>query len=154
MKRITTAAVAAATALSLVATPAFAEDNKDGSSNENQGSSQQQDKEGDKGGSSKDGETKKKSSELTDQDAIDYANKKSDELTGLVKKAAEKDTKEEREKALKPLISSLKSDAAQGWAPGTTADVLLGTGITAALLALIGGGAFAAQQGLIPGVQF
>lgn len=43
MKRITTAAVAAATALSLVATPAFAEDNKDGSSNENQGSSQQQD---------------------------------------------------------------------------------------------------------------
>ena len=73
MKRITTAAVAAATALSLVATPAFAEDNKDGSSNENQGSSQQQDKEGDKGGSSKDGETKKKSSELTDQDAIDLS---------------------------------------------------------------------------------
>ncbi|WP_276909690.1 hypothetical protein [Corynebacterium riegelii] len=150
MKRITTAAVAAATALSLVATPAFAEDNKDGSSNENQGSSQQQDKEGDKGGSSKDGETKKKSSELTDQDAIDYANKKSDELTGLVKKAAEKDTKEEREKALKPLISSLKSDAAQGWAPGTTADVLLGTGITAALLALI---AFVVNSGLVPGLQ-
>lgn len=150
MKRITTAAVAAATALSLVATPAFAEDNKDGSSNENQGSSQQQDKEGDKGGSSKEGETKKKSSELTDQDAIDYANKKSDELTGLVKKAAEKDTKEEREKALKPLISSLKSDAAQGWAPGTTADVLLGTGITAALLALI---AFVVNSGLVPGLQ-
>lgn len=150
MKRITTAAVAAATALSLVATPAFAEDNKDGSSNENQGSSQQQDKEGDKGGSSKDGETKKKSSELTDQDAIDYANKKSDELTGLVKKAAEKDTKEEREKALKPLISSLKSDAAQGWAPGTTADVLLGTGITAALLALI---AFVVNSGLVPGLK-
>ena len=150
MKRITTAAVAAATALSLVATPAFAEDNKDGSSNENQGSSQQQDKEGDKGGSSKEGETKKKSSELTDQDAIDYANKKSDELTGLVKKAAEKDTKEEREKALKPLISSLKSDAAQGWAPGTTADVLLGTGITAALLALI---AFVVSSGLVPGLK-
>lgn len=150
MKRITTAAVAAATALSLVATPAFAEDNKDGSSNDNQGSSQQQDKEGDKGGSSKDGETKKKSSELTDQDAIDYANKKSDELTGLVKKAAEKDTKEEREKALKPLISSLKSDAAQGWAPGTTADVLLGTGITAALLALI---AFVVNSGLVPGLK-
>lgn len=150
MKRITTAAVAAATALSLVATPAFAEDNKDGSSNENQGSSQQQDKEGDKGGSSKDGETKKKSSELSDQDAIDYANKKSDELTGLVKKAAEKDTKEEREKALKPLISSLKSDAAQGWAPGKTADVLLGTGITAALLALI---AFVVNSGLVPGLK-
>lgn len=150
MKRITTAAVAAATALSLVATPAFAEDNKDGSSNDNQGSSQQQDKEGDKGGSSKEGETKKKSSELSDQDAIDYANKKSDELTGLVKKAAEKDTKEEREKALKPLISSLKSDAAQGWAPGTTADVLLGTGITAALLALI---AFVVNSGLVPGLQ-
>ncbi|AKV59409.1 hypothetical protein [Corynebacterium riegelii] len=150
MKRITTAAVAAATALSLVATPAFAEDNKGGSSNENQGSSQQQDKEGDKGGSSKDGETKKKSSELSDQDAIDYANKKSDELTGLVKKAAEKDTPEEREKALKPLISSLKSDAAQGWAPGTTADILLGTGITAALLALI---AFVVNSGLVPGLQ-
>ena len=150
MKRITTAAVAAATALSLVATPAFAEDNKDGSSNDNQGSSQQQDKEGDKGGSSKEGETKKKSSELTDQDAIDYANKKSDELTGLVKKAAEKDTKEEREKALKPLISSLKSDAAQGWAPGKTADILLGTGITAALLALI---AFVVNSGLVPGLQ-
>ena len=150
MKRITTAAVAAATALSLVATPAFAEDNKDGSSNENQGSSQQQDKEGDKGGSSKEGETKKKSSELSDQDAIDYANKKSDELTRPVKKAPAKDTPEEREKALKPLISSLKSDAAQGWAPGTTADVLLGTGITAALLALI---AFVVNSGLVPGLK-
>lgn len=67
-----------------------------------------------------------------------------------MKKAAEKDTPEEREKALKPLISSLKSDAAQGWAPGTTADVLLGTGITAALLALI---AFVVNSGLVPGLQ-
>ena len=151
MKRITTAAVAAATALSLVATPAFAEDNKDGSSNENQGSSQQQDKEGDKGGSSKDGETKKKSSEIDDKDALGYAKEtKNGEPTGLVKNALEKKTAVEQEKALKPLISSLKSDKANEWAPGKTADILLGTGITAALLALI---AFVVNSGLVPGLK-
>lgn len=123
MKRVTTTAVAVATALALVANPAFAEEPTTG---------------------------QKTSSAMNDQDALDYANEKSDQLTGLVRKAAEKKTPEERENAFKPLISSVKSDAAQDWAPGTTANVLLGTGITAALLAVI---AIVANSGLIPGLQ-
>lgn len=122
MKRVTATAVAVATALTLVANPAFAEEPTTG---------------------------QESSSELSDQDAFDYANEKSDQLTGLVRKAAEKKTREERENAFKPLISSVKSDAAQGWAPGTTANVLLGTGITAALLAVI---AIVANSGLVPGL--
>ena len=145
MKRFTTAAVAAATALSLVATPAFAEEAKEQSS-----SQQSSSKEGDnKDGSSKDG-NKKKSSEIEEEEALNYAKNNKDKATGLAKSALAKEGAEEQNKALKPLISSLKSDKANEWEPGKTANILLGTGITAALLALI---AFAAQSGMIPGLQ-
>ena len=145
MKRFTTAAVAAATALSLVATPAFAEEAKEQSS-----SQQSSSKEGDnKDGSSKDG-NKKKSSEIEEEEALNYAKNNKDKATGLAKSALAKEGAEEQNKALKPLISSPKSDKANEWEPGKTANILLGTGITAALLALI---AFAAQSGMIPGLQ-
>ena len=147
MKRFTTAAVAAATALSLVATPAFAEEAQP----KEQGSSQQSSsKEGDnKDGSSKDG-NKKKSSEIEEEEALNYAKNNKDKATGLAKSALAKEGAEEQNKALKPLISSLKSDKANEWDPGKTANILLGTGITAALLALI---AFVAQSGMVPGLQ-
>ena len=138
MKRITTAAVAAATALSLATVPAFAQENDD------QGSSQQNE-----GSSSADGD-KKKSSEIDDQEAINYAKKNKSDANSTVKNALDKEG-EEQEKALKPLISSLKSDAAQGWAPGKTFEILLGTGITAAILGLL---AFAAQSGFLAGLPF
>lgn len=42
---------------------------------------------------------------------------------------------------------SIKNDRANGYKYGTTFDILLGTGVAAALLAILGGVAF--QQGLI-----
>ena len=42
---------------------------------------------------------------------------------------------------------SIKNDRAKGYKYGTTFDILLGTGVAAALLAILGGVAF--QQGLI-----
>ena len=142
MKRFTTAAVAAATALSLVATPAFAEEAQP----KEQGSSQQSSS---KEGDNKDG-NKKKSSEIEEEEALNYAKNNKDKATGLAKSALAKEGAEEQNKALKPLISSLKSDKANEWDPGKTANILLGTGITAALLALI---AFVAQSGMVPGLQ-
>ena len=150
MKRFTTAAVAAATALSLVATPAFAEEAP--AKDQEQGSSQNgssKEGENDKGGSSKDGD-KRKSSEIPEGEVLNYVRENKDKATGLAKSALAKEGAEEQTKALKPLISSLKSDVAQNWEPGKTANILLGTGITAALLALI---AFAAQSGMVPGLQ-
>ena len=46
--------------------------------------------------------------------------------------------------------SSLKNDAARGYKLGTTYDILMGTGIAAAVIAVLGGAAAAA--GKIPGV--
>lgn len=46
--------------------------------------------------------------------------------------------------------SSLKNDAARGYKLGTTYDILVGTGIAAAVIAVLGGAAAAA--GKIPGV--
>ena len=45
--------------------------------------------------------------------------------------------------------SSTRNDAARGYKVGTTHDILVGTGIAAAILAVLGGGAWAFQQGLI-----
>ena len=123
MKRFTAASVAAATALTLLGAPAQAET--------------------------------KASSEVTDAEAIGYA---------LGKQAAERvkpgsgvsgPYKSSSEKGLVPnsATSSLRNDAARGYRLGTTWDILVGTGIAAAVLAVLGGGAWAAQQGLIPGVQ-
>ena len=119
MKRMTAAAVAAATAMSLATVPAIAQE---GSADTGTG----------------------KSSEIENEDALDYARDNADKATGLAKNALGKETQEERDKALNPLASSLKSDKANNWAPGKTADILLGTGITAAILGLI---AFFANSG-------
>ncbi|OHF40317.1 hypothetical protein [Corynebacterium sp. HMSC074A01] len=48
-----------------------------------------------------------------------------------------------------PLTSSLKNDANQGYPLGTTYDILVGTGIAVAVLAVLGG---VAASGVIPGV--
>ena len=120
MKRITNAAIAAATAMSLATVPAMAEE--EGSSG-NGGSSV----------GSQEGNNKK-SSEYTNEEAIDYAKDNKDKAKGPVKSALDKD---DQDKALGPLASSLKSDKANDWEPGKTANILLGTGITAAILAVI-----------------
>lgn len=121
MKRITTAAIAAATAMSLATVPAMAEE--EGSSG-NGGSSV----------GSQEGNNNKKSSEYTNEEAINYAKDNKDKAKGPVKSALDKD---DQDKALGPLASSLKSDKANDWEPGKTANILLGTGITAAILAVI-----------------
>ncbi|MGV0393649.1 hypothetical protein [Corynebacterium riegelii] len=124
MKRFTAASVAAATALSLVAMPAQA--------------------------------AEKKSSEVSDLEAGAYV------LEGIGKEVVKKGSgltpsmrsifkNYEKGDDVSALESSLRNDAANGYKVGTTFDILLGTGITALLLALIGGAA--AYQGLIPGVQ-
>lgn len=48
-----------------------------------------------------------------------------------------------------PLASSVRNDANQGYPVGTTYDILVGTGIAVAVLALLGG---VAASGVIPGV--
>ena len=120
MKRITTAAIAAATAMSLATVPAMAEEG----SSENGGSSV----------ASQEDNKKVKSSEIDEKDAIEYAKDNKDKAKGPVKSALDKD---DQDKALGPLASSLKSDKANDWEPGKTANILLGTGITAAILAVI-----------------
>lgn len=123
MKRITTAAIAAATAMSLATVPAMAEE--EGSSG-NGGSSV--------GSQDENNGNNKKSSEYTNEEAIDYAKDNKDKAKGPVKSALDKD---DQDKALGSLASSLKSDKANDWEPGKTANILLGTGITAAILAVI-----------------
>lgn len=124
MKRFTAASIAVATALSLVAMPAQA--------------------------------AEKKSSEVSDLEAGAYV------LEGIGKEVVKKGSgltpsmrnilkNYEKGDDTSVLDSSLRNDAANGYKVGTTFDILLGTGITALLLALIGGAA--AYQGLIPGVQ-
>lgn len=124
MKRITTAAIAAATAMSLATVPAMAEE--EGSSGNGGSSVGSQDQ--------NNGNNKKKSSEYTDEEAIDYAKENKDKAKGPVKSALDKD---DDGKSLGSLASSLKSDKANDWEPGKTANILLGTGITAAILAVI-----------------
>ena len=121
MKRTATAAIAAATAMSLATVPAMAEE--EGSSG-NGGSSV----------GSQEGNNNKKSSEYTNEEAINYAKDNKDKAKGPVKSALDKD---DDGKSLGSLASSLKSDKANDWEPGKTANILLGTGITAAILAVI-----------------
>lgn len=49
------------------------------------------------------------------------------------------------------LASSIKNDAANSYKVGTTFDILWGVGVAAAVL--LGAGAFAVSQGVVPGVQ-
>lgn len=146
MKRFTAAALAAATAFSLAATPAQAADdvaylrglNKPGGS-----------------------------SAVTDTELAGYAvaaglveglNKadltNNQGLTSSVRDMVERDEKNNTNKfsdASKGVLnSSLKNDANNGYKLGTTFEILLGTGIAAVLLAALGGAAYA---GVIPGVQ-
>ena len=119
MKRTITAAIAAATALSLAVVPAQAETPK----KPELSASQQQ------------GEKKESSSKISNEDAIKEA------LAGDQTKIVEsilkdKKTADEKGKALGPLASSFKSDKSNGWKFGTTFDILLGTGIAALLLVI------------------
>lgn len=119
MKRTITAAIAAATALSLAVVPAQAETPK----KPELSASQQQ------------GEKKESSSKISNEDAIKEA------LAGDQTKIVEsilkdKKTADEKGKALGPLASSFKSDKSNGWDFGTTFNILLGTGIAALLLVI------------------
>ena len=143
MKRTATAAIAAATALSLAVVPAYAEDAKDpgkddtnASSNDNQGSSSE--------GEQQDGK-KVSSSDISDEDAQNYYKENQDKATGLAKP---KEGKED-EDVSSALLSSIKSDKANGGEPGKTANILLGTGIGALVLGIL---AVVAGGGAIPGL--
>ena len=119
MKRTITAAIAAATALSLAVVPAQAETPK----KPELSASQQQ------------GEKRESSSKISNEDAIKEA------LAGNKTKIVEsivngKDTDADKAKALGPLASSFKSDKSNDWDFGTTFNILLGTGIAALLLVI------------------
>lgn len=119
MKRTITAAIAAATALSLAVVPAQAETPK----KPELSASQQQ------------GEKKESSSKISNEDAIKEA------LAGNKTKIVEsivngKDAEADKAKALGPLASSFKSDKSNDWDFGTTFNILLGTGIAALLLVI------------------
>lgn len=118
MKRTITAAIAAATALSLAVVPAQAETPK----KPELSASQQQ------------GEKKESSSKISNEDAIKEA------LAGNKTKIVESIVKDKDEagqkKALGPLASSFKSDKSNDWDFGTTFNILLGTGIAALLLVI------------------
>ena len=75
-------------------------------------------------------------------------------LTSSVRDMIARDEKNKTHKfddaAKGALNSSLKNDANNGYKLGTTFEILLGTGIAALVLAVLGGAAYA---GVIPGVQ-
>jgi len=71
-------------------------------------------------------------------------------VTSSIRDMAERDEEKFADAAKGALNSSLKNDANNGYALGTTFEILLGTGIAALVLAVLGGAAYA---GVIPGVQ-
>lgn len=120
MKRFTAATLAAATSLALVAMPAEAAETK-------------------------------RSSELDDSYVAGYifgAEVKEIREEGSGFSAPYKKSSEGKS-VLEQINSSTRNDAARGYKVGTTHDILVGTGIAAAILAILGGGAWAYQQGLI-----
>lgn len=127
MKRFTAAALAAATSLALVGMPAEAAENKPSS------------------------ETKR-SSEVSDVElglyviggALAEGIKEDSGVSQPFLRSSEKDPK-----VVERAMSSIKNDVAKEYKIGTTYDILVGTGIAAAILAVLGGGAWAFQQGLI-----
>lgn len=146
MKRFTAAALAATTAISLAAAPAQAADdnlylrglNKPG------GSSAVSDEELGAyfiGAGLVEGANELN---LTDNEGV----------TSSIRSMAERDAKNNTERldnaADGALKSSFKNDANQGYKLGTTFEILLGTGIAAVVLAILGG---AAAAGVIPGVS-
>lgn len=143
MKRTATAAIAAATALSLAVVPAYAEDAKDPGKDDTNASSQ------DNQGSSSEGEQqdgkKVSSSDISDEEAQAYYKERQKDATGLAKPKEGK----EGEDVSSALLSSIKSDKANDWEPGKTANILLGTGIGALVLGIL---AVVAGGGAIPGL--
>lgn len=130
MKRFTAATLAAATSLALVAMPAEAAENKSSD--------------------------RKSSSEVTDAEAAWYVTKKTvaeaaNPGTGYSQPFLRSSTKDGKvdDKVIERAGSTYKNDVAKGYKIGTTYDILVGTGIAAAILAVLGGGAWAFQQGLI-----
>lgn len=124
MKRITAAALAATTAVSVFAMPAQAAETSKPAS----------------------------SSEVSDEAAAAYL------VAAALAEAISPGTgisapfKSSSDKGLvtADITSSLRNDAYNGYKVGTTYDILVGTGIAAAVLAVLGVGAAAA--GVIPGV--
>ena len=139
MKRFATAAIAATTALSLAVVPAGAVNAGDNTPK---------------------GLGYDSSSKVSEDEAIGYAFLmalaerleagtgmsapfKGSSDAGVFKTKAGENNK----KSDSIFLSSYKNDANNGYKLGTTYDILVGTGIAAAILALVGG--IAAQQGLI-----
>jgi len=145
MKRITAAALAATTAISLAAVPAQADENLYlRGLNKPGGSSAVSDEELGAyfiGAGLVEGANELN---LTDNEGV----------TSSIRSMAERDAKNNTERlgnaADGALKSSFKNDANQGYKLGTTFEILLGTGIAAVVLALLGG---AAAAGVIPGVS-
>lgn len=139
MKRSASAALAAVTALSLAVAPAYAQDDANGPK-EDQGASSSQ-------AEGKDGE-KTGSSDITDEAAKDYFEANKDKATGIVKSSTEGKDGESKDLS-DAFLSSIKSDKANDWEPGKTANILLGTGIGALVLGVL---AAVAASGAVPGL--
>lgn len=119
-RRILAAGLAAATALSLSVAPAQAVENKT-------------------------------SSEISDSELKSYLleQARNGNVTALMEQIARKEHQKpgDDSPAAQALYSSLRNDAANGYASGKTLNILLGTGITALILGGLGN--FAVQQGLV-----
>lgn len=129
MKRIATAAVAAATAVSLIAAPAQAA--------ETRASSQVSDLEA---GVFLFGKVLKDTANPGTGLSAPFAGSSK---SGMFKTDSEKAAANQSD----IVKSSFKNDIVNGYKAGTTYDILVGTGIAAAIIALLGGAA--ASQGLI-----
>lgn len=129
MKRLAAATLASATALSLAVTPALAADSR-GSSN------------------------------ISDEEILNYASvmfyKEATSGDGVSKPFAgssragifKNETKEDATRQANVMRSSYQSDYSNGWKIGTTYDVLVGTGIAAVVLAVLG--VAASATGVLP----
>lgn len=137
MKRITAAALAATTALSLAAVPAQAEEDTLNDTLENLETAV----------------NPKKASDVNDAYLAGYITqaKVRERLEPGTGYSGPFKSSSEKNQVPKSATSSLKNDAARGYKVGTTYDILVGTGIAAAVVAVLGLGAAAA--GMIPGVE-
>lgn len=128
MRKFTTAAIAAATALSLTVVPANAQaDNQTGNTNQN---------------ASSDAKTP-----VFDKIIVDSTER-------LEKRLKEADSEEERAKIREEHSNSskafgplLENDAKNGWAPGLTFEIIFGVTLGAVALGLVG---FLRSKGLLP----
>ena len=136
MKRITAATLAATTALSLAAVPAQAEDDTLNDTLQN----------------IENAVNPKKASDVNDAYLGAYIGqaKVRERLEPGTGYSGPFKSSSEKNQVPKSATSSLKNDAARGYKVGTTYDILVGTGIAAGVLALVG--AAAAAAGKIPGV--